>query len=320
MDSLYNFQTGHHDLIHDLSFDYYGNRIATCSSDQYVKVWDKSPVDESHYQWTLSDSWKAHDAAVLKVVWAHPEYGQVMASCSFDRSIRIWEEQPEETKQSGKRWLERARLVDSRGTVQDIKFAPQHLGLKLATVSVDGVLRIYEAMDVINLAHWTLMEDFEVAALSSSKERNTEYCLSWCQSRFLPPMLVIGCGRDNVAKIFHYDEASRKWNSELHLTGHGDTIHSVAWAPSMGRSYQLIATGCKDRFVRIYRLYGNRVETYRVELVSELEGHSGGVWRVEWNLTGTILASSGDDGTKNNVVLWKADILGEYKIISAIGR
>ena len=26
-----------------------------------------------------------------------------------------------------------------------------------ATLSVDGILRIYEAMDVINLAHWTLM-------------------------------------------------------------------------------------------------------------------------------------------------------------------
>jgi len=47
--------------------------------------------------------------------------------------------------------------VDSRGTVQDIAFAPHHLGLKLATLSVDGILRIYEAMDVINLAHWTLM-------------------------------------------------------------------------------------------------------------------------------------------------------------------
>jgi nucleoporin SEH1 len=53
--------------------------------------------------------------------------------------------------------MEKARLVDSRGTAQDIAFAPHYMGLKLATISVDGVLRIYEAMDVINLAHWTLM-------------------------------------------------------------------------------------------------------------------------------------------------------------------
>lgn len=28
----------HKDLIHDVSHDYYGRRMATCSSDQYVKV------------------------------------------------------------------------------------------------------------------------------------------------------------------------------------------------------------------------------------------------------------------------------------------
>lgn len=28
----------HKDLIHDVAHDYYGRRMATCSSDQYVKV------------------------------------------------------------------------------------------------------------------------------------------------------------------------------------------------------------------------------------------------------------------------------------------
>jgi len=30
--------TDHKDLIHDVSYDYYGKRMATCSSDQSVKV------------------------------------------------------------------------------------------------------------------------------------------------------------------------------------------------------------------------------------------------------------------------------------------
>lgn len=73
----------------------------------------------------------------------------------------------EEPKKNGKRWSEKARLQDSRATVQDIKFAPHYLGLKLATISADGVLRIYEATDIINLAHWTLMV-FERICLGTS--------------------------------------------------------------------------------------------------------------------------------------------------------
>ena len=28
----------HEDYIHDIAFDYYGKRLASCSSDQYIKV------------------------------------------------------------------------------------------------------------------------------------------------------------------------------------------------------------------------------------------------------------------------------------------
>lgn len=27
-----------------------------------------------------------------KVTWAHPEFGQVIATCSFDRTAAVWEE------------------------------------------------------------------------------------------------------------------------------------------------------------------------------------------------------------------------------------
>lgn len=30
--------TDHKDLIHDISYNYYGDRLATCASDQLVKV------------------------------------------------------------------------------------------------------------------------------------------------------------------------------------------------------------------------------------------------------------------------------------------
>lgn len=39
--NLFESQTifaDHKDLIHDVAYDFYGERMATCSSDQYVKV------------------------------------------------------------------------------------------------------------------------------------------------------------------------------------------------------------------------------------------------------------------------------------------
>ena len=32
---------GHDDFVHDVQFDFYGNQMATCSSDQKIKIWHK---------------------------------------------------------------------------------------------------------------------------------------------------------------------------------------------------------------------------------------------------------------------------------------
>jgi nucleoporin SEH1 len=83
--------TDHKDLIHDVSYDFYGRRMATCSSDQSVKVWD---IGEDG-QWRCTSTWKTHSGSVWRVTWAHPEFGQVLATCSFDRTVGVWEEQSE---------------------------------------------------------------------------------------------------------------------------------------------------------------------------------------------------------------------------------
>lgn len=56
-------------------------------------------------------------------------------------------------------WVRRANLVDSRTSVTDVKFGPKIYGLILATCSADGVMRIYEAPNAMNLAQWPLQHD-----------------------------------------------------------------------------------------------------------------------------------------------------------------
>ena len=42
---------------------------------------------------TLYYTSQTHSGSVWRVTWAHPEYGQVLATCSFDRTVGVWEEQ-----------------------------------------------------------------------------------------------------------------------------------------------------------------------------------------------------------------------------------
>jgi nucleoporin SEH1 len=43
---LTSFPLAHDDYVHDIAFDFYGKRIATASSDQKIKIWEKKQGNE----------------------------------------------------------------------------------------------------------------------------------------------------------------------------------------------------------------------------------------------------------------------------------
>ncbi|KAF4517324.1 hypothetical protein B566_EDAN007276 [Ephemera danica] len=301
-----SINTQHKDLIHDVAFDFYGNRMATCSSDQFVKVWD---TDE-HGNWQCTTAWKAHSGSVWKVTWAHPEYGQVLATCSFDRTAAVWEEIAGET---GPVWVRRTNMVDSRTSVTDVKFAPRQLGLQLATSSADGVLRVYEAPDVMNLSQWTVQHEIPCRLPIS--------CLTWncsfsSDEPSSPQISLVGGGGASAAGIglakvtvYEYSENSRRWTRVEAINTVTEPVHDIAFAPNLGRSFHLLAVASKDVRLIILRpsddgITATGLTKFTVELAARFEDHYSVVWRVAWNITGTVLASSGDD---NCVRLWKGE-------------
>jgi len=91
---------------------------------------------------------QAHEAPVARVSWAHPEFGPILASCSFDRTTKIWEQAPSSVEldpqpggavaagggggaQPVSRWIQRSVMTESKGTMRDVAFAPHYFGLKL---------------------------------------------------------------------------------------------------------------------------------------------------------------------------------------------
>lgn len=120
-------------LQHDVQLDYYGKRLATASSDRMIKIFDVSP-DQTQHQ--LSASIQAHEGPVWQVAWAHPKFGSILASCSYDRKVCVWKEtQPQQ-------WTKVYEYADHQSSVNSIAFAPHDLGLKLAAASADGSISI----------------------------------------------------------------------------------------------------------------------------------------------------------------------------------
>lgn len=82
--------------------------------------------------------------------------------------------------------MERASLIDAKGTVRAVEFSPHQFGLKIvglyllyrprylpydsmcqATISADNNLRIYECLEQPSLATWQLSEEVDVLGLPS---------------------------------------------------------------------------------------------------------------------------------------------------------
>ncbi|KAH8823679.1 WD40-repeat-containing domain protein [Flagelloscypha sp. PMI_526] len=386
-------ETAHADLITDAAYDYYGLKLATCSLDQRIKIWS---LDEENNTWNVEDDWRAHDAAVSKVSWAHPSFGPIIASSSFDRTVKIWEQGSALDSQKQQlstattsasstppqsRWIERAVLHDTRGTVRSVEFGPHHFGLKLATISSDNILRVYECLEQPSLATWHLTEEdtrnvatpmpgqgqgstldgpasasLVAQALQAhmpptagggrpglgNREADGGWCLSWCKDRYWGEVIAAGCGVTGVIQIIQLGPSHRP-SSVLTLNPNpypssssaeptpasSDTVEAapptpyaittVSWAPSCGRSYHLIATGGRDGHVRIWRVQPSHdgfedeplppgpSSEWKSTIVGDFDSHKSTVGRVEWNVTGTILSSSGNDG---RVRLWKASVGG----------
>ncbi len=398
-------QSPHKDFIHDIAFDHYGRRIATCSADRTVNIFD---LDENG-QWISSTSnnnnnnnemsiggtssnstgWKAHSSGVTSLSWAHPEFGQLLATAGADGLAMIWEERADTNSGNVNnahsnahahahssnvnatpitRWVERAKLADARKSLSCVKFAPRHMRLQLATASADGQVRIYEAVDVMNLNQWLLKFSIEVEQDIHSSSYGYSYgssiggsgggssnlnvdlgvtCLDWCQGRFEPPTLVVGDSLGNVT-IYRYSESSRNWGLHLRLDGHVHPrrgVLDVSWSPDVGRSYHLISSCGRDGLLRVHKLNkvgsiirtagastgagndsngngsgsGNNANGYGSgggegeEVTSQVLDTKDEVWRCSWNVTGTVLASSGDGGV---VGLWKSDFGGNWKCVS----
>ncbi|XP_071528852.1 nucleoporin SEH1-like [Panulirus ornatus] len=141
------------------------------------------------------------------------------------------------------------------------------------------------------------------------------------------PMIAVGSDDPDPTSggkvfIYEFSAGTHKWTKVETSVTVTEPVHDLAFAPNLGRSYHLLGIASKD--VRILALKPlkqdltqnqSSLSSFEVRQVGQFDDHGSTVWRVCWNVTGTILASSGDDGC---VRLWKANYLDIWKCISTL--
>ena len=311
--------TEHTDQILDVSFNFYGTRMATSSNDENIKVWD---LDEKK-QWKCTASWKSPESPAWRVSWGHPEFGQLLVTCSFDRTVTVWQESVGYSVLSDgvkHAWVHKAHLVDSTSSVKDVKFAPHHLGLQLASCSAKGIVYIYEAPNIMSLKHWTMRHQINCDMPCS--------CLSWSTNKSHNPMLAVGsddsmCPSGGKVVIYEYNESSHDWviiHMIMQLT---DPVNDLQFAPNGGLDYNVLAIASNDLYIYHLKTIEEDANndqiavnsTLNINQVAQFDDHNCNVLRVTWNDFGNLLVSNGDDG---QILLWMENYMQIWKSISSL--
>ncbi|KAK0781246.1 GTPase-activating protein S13 [Friedmanniomyces endolithicus] len=308
--------SAHDDMIHDAVLDYYGRRLATCSSDKTIKIFDIEPSSTSTSQQQaqqqqqpdqhrLTATLTGHEGAVWCVAWSHPKFGTILASSSYDGRILIWREQ-------NAQWQRIYEFTLHTASVNLVAWSPAEVGCHLAAASSDGNVSvltfenntfshaIFPAHGLgVNSVSWAPSMGPGQLTSAQAPGKGSEV-----QRRF-----VTG-GSDNLVKIWSYSGTTQTYDNVATLQGHGDWVRDVAWSPTP-LSKQYIASASQDHTVRIWTLpagedVGNAGAWKSEELQFEVV-----VWRVSWSMAGNVLAVAGGD---NMVSLWKEKLrarLGE---------
>ncbi|KAM7230292.1 hypothetical protein CapIbe_019009 [Capra ibex] len=296
--------TSHEDMIHDAQMDYYGTRLATCSSDRSVKIFDVRNGGQ-----ILVADLRGHEGPVWQVAWAHPMYGNILASCSYDRKVIIW-------KEENGTWEKTHEHTGHDSSVNSVCWAPHDYGLILACGSSDGA---------ISLLTYTGLGQWEVKKINNA---HTIGCnaVSWAPA-VVPGSLIdqpsgqkpnyikkfASGGCDNLIKLWK-EEEDGQWKEEQKLEAHSDWVRDVAWAPSIGLPTSTIASCSQDGRVFIWTCDDASGNTWSPKLLHKFNDV---VWHVSWSITANILAVSGGD---NKVTLWKESVDGQWVCISDVNK
>lgn len=300
------------------SWNYCGQRLATGSFNGFLSIFD-SP-DPASSSFTATSNIRIHEGGIVKIVWIPPEYGDAVACICGDGSLSLWEEIAEDGLPL--QWM-LCKIFHSKGSkVLDAQFGVIRTSLKMVVAYSDGHVKVYELLNPFELKNWQLQAEIQnvIGSVSTfGKASCFSASISWNPQRneSQEPSFVLGFNSDtpqlNSSKVWVFDQAHHRWLpvAELALSlDKSDQVFAVAWAPNVGRAYELIAVATR-KGITIWHVSLNPDLDGRLsaEKAALLSGYEGEVWQMEWDMSGMTLATSGTDGM---VRLWQSNFNGVW--------
>lgn len=250
--------------------------LASGSEDTSIKIWD----------WELGElerTVKGHTKGVLDVDFGGPRGGTLLASCSSDLTIKLWDPSDE--------YKNIRTLPGHDHSVSSIRFIPSGAagspasGNLLVSASRDKTLRI-----------WDVTTGYCVKTIRGHADWVRDVAPSF-DGRWL-----VSAGNDQTARLWDASSGEAKCT----FLGHENTIECVAIAPPvsyanlaslaglkkpppLSSSAEFIATGSRDKTIKIWDGRGTLIKT--------LVDHDNWVRGLVFHPGGKYLLSASDDKT-----------------------
>jgi GTPase SAR1 family protein len=252
---------------------------------------------------------RGHSAVIGRLSWS--PNGQVLASSSDDRTIRLWDARTGEHLHT---------LTGHSSLVYSVAWSPN--GQMLASSSDDRTIRLWDARtgehlhtltghsEMVRSVAWSPDGQMLVSGSGDKTTRlwdartgehfrtftdlsDTIFSVIWSPDG---KYIASGCA-DATVQVWNVKDGTTFLTFREHASG----VYCVAWSPD-GR---VLAASSADKTIRLWSVQTN-------QQVYVLEGHTSTVTSISFSSDGHLLASKSHDGT---VRIWHVDTLETVAIL-----
>ncbi|KAK3105791.1 hypothetical protein FSP39_005813 [Pinctada imbricata] len=227
--SLHHTIKTHTSDINDVAFSC-DNKLATCSGDKTVRLWDQEDLTEVSYSPLMGHTYYVHCCTFSPM-------GTLLATCSTDGRAILWD-------------MKKGQSVavfqhDSKASLKVCRFSPNSAFLVTASsdetfcvwdISTKKLVRSYAAHEAsVNAVAFSPDNKYIVSGSSIGDLKVWDAVYGHALPNGSPQFLLATSGQDNSVRLWHFTAVEAQANVllTLHITleGHSSPVMKVTFAP-----------------------------------------------------------------------------------------